>query len=77
MQRVAIARALVHRPSILMADEPTGNLDSENGIKILELMKKASVDFDTTVVMATHNAQIANYGNCHYEIRDGQATSAG
>ena len=74
MQRVAIARALVHRPAIVLADEPTGNLDSENGIKILELMKKASVDFDTTVVMATHNSQIADYGNRHFEIRDGKAT---
>jgi putative ABC transport system ATP-binding protein len=74
MQRVAIARALVHRPAIVLADEPTGNLDSDNGIKILELMKKASVDFDTTVVMATHNIQIADYGNRHFEIRDGKAT---
>ena len=73
MQRVAIARALVHRPAIVLADEPTGNLDSDNGIKILELMKKASVDFDTTVVMATHNSQIADYGNRHFEIRDGKA----
>ena len=73
MQRVAIARALVHRPAIVLADEPTGNLDSDNGIKILELMKKASVDFDTTVVMATHNIQIADYGNRHFEIRDGKA----
>ncbi len=71
MQRVAIARALVNHPSIVLADEPTGNLDSENGIKILELMKKASVDFSATVVMATHNAQIASYGNRHYELRDG------
>ena len=74
MQRVAIARALVHRPAIVLADEPTGNLDSDNGIKILELMKKASVDFNTTVVMATHNIQIADYGNRHFEIRDGKAT---
>jgi len=74
MQRVAIARSLVHRPSIVLADEPTGNLDSENGIKVLELMKKASVDFDTTVVIATHNSQIADYGNKHFEIRDGKAT---
>ena len=74
MQRVAIARALVHRPAIVLADEPTGNLDSDNGIKILELMKKASIDFNTTVVMATHNIQIAAYGNRHFEIRDGKAT---
>ena len=74
MQRVAIARALVHRPSIVLADEPTGNLDSENGIKILDLMNKASNDFKTTVVMATHNSQIADYGNRHFEIRDGKAT---
>ncbi|MDG1842976.1 MAG: ABC transporter ATP-binding protein [Nitrospinaceae bacterium] len=74
MQRVAIARALVHRPSIVLADEPTGNLDSENGIKILELMSKACTDFKTTVVMATHNSQIADYGNRHFEIRDGKAT---
>ena len=74
MQRVAIARSLVHRPSIVLADEPTGNLDSDNGIKILELMKKASVDFDTTVVIATHNSKIADYGNRHFEIRDGKAT---
>ena len=74
MQRVAIARALVHRPSIVLADEPTGNLDSENGIKILELMSKACTDFKTTVVLATHNSQIADYGNRHFEIRDGKAT---
>ena len=74
MQRVAIARALVHRPSIILADEPTGNLDSENGIKILELMSKACTDFKTTVVMATHNSQIADYGNRHFEMRDGKAT---
>ena len=74
MQRVAIARALVHRPSIVLADEPTGNLDSENGNKILELMSKACTDFKTTVVMATHNSQIADYGNRHFEIRDGKAT---
>ena len=74
MQRVAIARALVHRPSIVLADEPTGNLDSENGHKILELMSKACTDFKTTVVMATHNSQIADYGNRHFEIRDGKAT---
>ncbi|MDH5763491.1 MAG: ABC transporter ATP-binding protein [Nitrospinota bacterium] len=71
MQRVAIARALVHRPSLLLADEPTGNLDSESGIRILDLLKRASEDFDTTVVVVTHNPQAAGYGNRHFEIRDG------
>ncbi len=72
MQRVAIARALVHQPSIILADEPTGNLDSENGVKILELMKKVSAEFQTTIVVVTHNPQIAVYGNVHFEIHDGK-----
>ena len=55
----SIARALVHQPSIILADEPTGNLDSENGTKILELMKKVSTEFQTTLVVVTHNPQIA------------------
>ena len=74
MQRVAIARALVHQPAILLADEPTGNLDSENGMKILDLMKRASTDFQTTVVLVTHNPQVAKIGNRHFEIRDGKLT---
>jgi len=74
MQRVAIARALVHRPAIILADEPTGNLDSENGVKILELMKKVSSEFQTTLVVVTHNPQIADYGNVHFEITDGKLT---
>jgi putative ABC transport system ATP-binding protein len=72
MQRVAIARALVHQPALLLADEPTGNLDTENGIKILELMIQASSDFKTTLVVVTHNPQIAKYGNRHFVIRDGK-----
>ena len=74
MQRIAIARALVHQPDILLADEPTGNLDSENGMKILDLMKQASVDFQTTVILVTHNPQVAKIGNRHFEIRDGKLT---
>ena len=72
MQRVAIARALVHQPVILLADEPTGNLDSENGQRIIELMKRAATDFNTTVILVTHNPKIAECGNKHYEIRDGK-----
>ena len=74
MQRIAIARALVHHPVILLADEPTGNLDSENGQKIIELMKRAATDFNTTVILVTHNPQIAEFGNRHFEIRDGKLT---
>ena len=74
MQRVAIARALVHQPAILLADEPTGNLDSENGMKILDLMKRTSTDFQTTVILVTHNPQVAKIGNRHFEIRDGKLT---
>lgn len=74
MQRVAIARALVHQPVILLADEPTGNLDSENGLKIIDLMRQAGADFQTTVVMVTHNPQVAAIGNRHFEIRDGKLT---
>ena len=72
MQRVAIARALVHQPVILLADEPTGNLDSENGQRIIELMERAARDFNTTVILVTHNPKIAECGNKHYEIRDGK-----
>ena len=74
MQRVAIARALVHQPAILLADEPTGNLDSENGMKVLDLMKRASTDFQTTVILVTHNPQVAKIGNRHFEICDGKLT---
>ena len=72
MQRVAIARALVHQPVILLADEPTGNLDSENGKRTIELMERAATDFNTTVILVTHNPKIAECGNKHYEIRDGK-----
>ena len=62
----------MHQPAIILADEPTGNLDSENGLRLLDLLKKASEDFETTVVLVTHNPEAARYGNRHFEIRDGK-----
>ena len=59
MQRVAIARALVHAPRVLLADEPTGNLDSATSELILALLRKIATERKTTILMATHNAEAA------------------
>lgn len=55
MQRTAVARAIVHKPAIVLADEPTGNLDSENGEKVLALLSQIHTDLGITIVMATHS----------------------
>ena len=72
MQRVAIARALAYKPSVLLADEPTGNLDSRNGAIILELLRELSDETGTALVLVTHSGAAAQI--CHREIhlRDGQ-----
>ncbi len=70
-QRVAIARALVHDPEIILADEPTGNLDSKSGKKIMEFLKKLNKD-GKTIVMVTHDLKLANYANSIIELKDGK-----
>jgi len=71
MQRVAIARALVHSPKIVVADEPTGNLDSENGLSILQLIGEINREQKTAIVMATHSQEAASYAGRLIEMRDG------
>jgi putative ABC transport system ATP-binding protein len=71
MQRVAIARAMIHEPAIVLADEPTGNLDSHTGDEILRLLDELQQEYSSTLLMVTHNAQAAGYCNRIVSLRDG------
>ncbi len=72
MQRTAIARALIHKPEIVVADEPTGNLDSDNGATILALLRSLAVENGQTVVMATHSREAAEIADRIVEMKDGR-----
>ena len=71
-QRVAIARALVNKPAILLADEPTGNLDTENSNAVLALLRKLNQETGQTILMITHNPEAAAYGDRTVTMRDGR-----
>lgn len=73
-QRVAIARALITKPAIILADEPTGNLDSKTSAEVLGLIKRTSAEFHQTVVMITHNNDIARLADRIVRIEDGKIT---
>ncbi len=76
-QRVAIARALASKPAIILADEPTGNLDSKTSLDVLGLLKITSEHFHQTIVMITHNEEIAQTADRIIHIEDGQITGGG
>ena len=73
MQRVAIARAVIHEPDLILADEPTGNLDTKTGDTILELIREIHIRRRPTIVMATHSERTASYGDYVIDVLDGSA----
>ncbi len=76
-QRVAIGRALITRPSLILADEPTGNLDTQNSSEVIALLKEASKTYEQTIVMITHNNGIAQAADRVLNVSDGVLTDLG
>ena len=75
-QRVAIARAIVNHPALLLADEPTGNLDTENSTRVLELLRDLNQRLQQTIIMITHNPEAAAYADRIVHMRDGRIVPA-
>lgn len=76
-QRVAIGRALITRPSLILADEPTGNLDTQNSSEVITLLKEASKKYEQTIIMITHNRSIAQTADRVLRVSDGVLTDLG
>jgi putative ABC transport system ATP-binding protein len=77
MQRVAVLRAIIHRPQIIIADEPTGNLDTANGITVLSMLKELCQKRGETILMATHSPEAAAFADLVVQMKDGQVVSDG
>jgi len=75
MQRAAIARALLNRPKLILADEPTGNLDSKNGTAIIELFEKVREEFGTTIIVVTHDPKVAARADREIILQDGRVAA--
>jgi putative ABC transport system ATP-binding protein len=73
-QRVALARAVINRPSILLADEPTGNLDSSSSVMVLDTLQKLNQELGQTIVMITHNREASDYSERTIRMKDGRVT---
>ena len=76
-QRIAIARALANDPPLMLADEPTGNLDSKSGYEIMEFFNKLQEDEKVTIVMVTHESDIAKYAERTIHLKDGKIVEGG
>ena len=76
-QRVAIGRALITRPALILADEPTGNLDTQNSREVIGLLKEASKKYEQTIIMITHNRSIAQTADRILQVSDGELTDFG
>jgi len=72
MQRTAVARAIVHKPQLILADEPTGNLDSANGVAVLNILQNLCREQNETIIMATHSPEAALYADLVVHMKDGQ-----
>ena len=69
--RVALIRGIINKPKILLADEPTGNLDEKNALVLIELLKKINIDFNQSIIITTHNPDVAKLGSSRYDLANG------